>query len=377
MRKILTAILLLLVSTAYAGKYTYQQNGVVTFGWLTSDELALFTQSGTMTRFKAENVYEDKHYMLTKNTVIALVYNSTYYACSPYIRQHLLDQDPYTALPITYANQTQLYNDYSRHLAQVDYMTAHGTTGSTAAPLELNYTHLGAIIRIAAYVPEGKTFTSLTLTARDDTQWFTAEATMNATNNTMTPTATAATATLALDNITVEAGDSLIAYLMTAPANLSENSMQLSLYANDGSALQTYLSGCNIQAGKAYSLSVGRENYFRTPQQTTSGDDDTEEVLSLSLNVEEEITSDDQITTATAYATDFTTDATAKMKAFLLGDVNLDGTVDVTDAVLIINHYQSRTTELLDFNVSDVNGDSVIDVTDAVGIINIYQSRMQ
>lgn len=377
MRKILTAILLLLVSTVYAGKYTYQQNGVVTFGWLTSDELALFTQSGTMTRFKAENVYEDKHYMLTKNTVIALVYNSTYYACSPYIRQHLLDQDPYTALPITYANQTQLYNDYSRHLAQVDYMTAHGTTGSTAAPLELNYTHLGAIIRIAAYVPEGKTFTSLTLTARDDTQWFTAEATMNATNNTMTPTATAATATLVLDNITVEAGDSLIAYLMTAPANLSEKSMQLSLYANDGSALQTYLSGCNIQAGKAYSLSVGRENYFRTPQQTTSGDDDTEEVLSLSLNVEEEITSDDQITTATAYATDFTTDATAKMKAFLLGDVNLDGTVDVTDAVLIINHYQSRTTELLDFNVSDVNGDSVIDVTDAVGIINIYQSRMQ
>ena len=375
MRKILTAILLLLVSTAYAGKYTYQQNGVVTFGWLTSDELALFTQSGTMTRFKAENVYEDKHYMLTKNTVIALVYNSTYYACSPYIRQHLLDQDPYTALPITYANQTQLYNDYSRHLAQVDYMTAHGTTGSTAAPLELSYTHLGAIIRIAAYVPEGKTFTSLTLTARDDTQWFTAEATMNATNNTMTPTATAATATLALDNITVEAGDSLIAYLMTAPANLSEKSMQLSLYANDGSALQTYLSGCNIQAGKAYSLSVGRENYFRTPQQTTSGDDDTEEVLSLSLNVEEEITSDDQITTATAYATDFTTDATAKMKAFLLGDVNLDGTVDVTDVVIVVNHFQNDTTDELDFNVADIDGDGVIDVTDVVGIVNIYHRR--
>ena len=377
MRKILTAILLLLVSTAHAGIYDYQQSGVIAYRWLSSDKFAVFTSAGTLLPHTVKAIDSDKHYATTECEGWAITLHSNYYAGFPYSVDYLLAHSPYTALPITYANQMQLYNDYSRHLAQVDYMTAHGTTGSTAAPLELNYTHLGAIIRIAAYVPEGKTFTSLTLTARDDTQWFTAEATMNATNNTMTPTATAATATLALDNITVEAGDSLIAYLMTAPANLSEKSMQLSLYANDGSALQTYLSGCNIQAGKAYSLSVGRENYFRTPQQTTSGDDDTEEVLSLSLNVEEEITSDDQITTATAYATDFTTDATAKMKAFLLGDVNLDGTVDVTDAVLIINHYQSRTTELLDFNVSDVNGDSVIDVTDAVGIINIYQSRMQ
>lgn len=375
MKKILMAILSLLASTAYAGIYVYQQGGGVSFGWLSADKYSLFTSSGTLMPHTVKNIDIDKHYATTECVGWALVAKNTYYGCYPYSVRHKYSS--YTSLPVTYASQAQATNASTEHLAAVDYMTVHGTTGTTASPLELNYTHLGAIIRIAAYVPEGKTFTSLTLTARDDTQWFTAEATMNATNNTMTPTATAATATLALDNITVEAGDSLIAYLMTAPANLSENSMQLSLYANDGSALQTYLSGCNIQAGKAYSLSVGRENYFRTPQQTTSGDDDTEEVLSLSLNVEEEITSDDQITTATAYATDFTTDATAKMKAFLLGDVNLDGTVDVTDAVLIINHYQSRTTELLDFNVSDVNGDSVIDVTDAVGIINIYQSRMQ
>ena len=63
------------------------------------------------------------------------------------------------------------------------------------------------------------------------------------------------------------------------------------------------------------------------------------------------------------------------MTPFLLGDVNLDGTVDVTDVVIVVNHFQSETTDELDFNVADINGDGVIDVTDVVGIVNIYHRR--
>ena len=301
---------------------------------------------------------------------------ATYYGYYPYTSDYFMNGNVMTALPISYTGQAQTANDNLSHLAAYDYMVTQATTTSTEA--NFTFVHYGSMIRIAAYVLEEKTFTSLTLTARDNAQWFTTEATMNATNNTMTPTATAASATLSLNNITVAAGDSLIAYIMTAPADLSGKSMQLSLQASDGSALQTYLSGCNIQAGKAYPLSVGRENYFRTPQSSApTEDEDTEEILSLQLDIENNEPTDAQITTATAYAPDFAPDASNEMKAFLLGDVNLDGVVDVTDAVLIINHYQARTTEQLDFNVSDVNGDSVIDVTDAVGIINIYQNRMQ
>ena len=230
-------------------------------------------------------------------------------------------------------------------------------------------------MRIAAYVPETKTFSSLKLTTKDNTAWFAEEATMNATNNTMSVTATAPTATLTLNNITVEAGDSLIAYIMMAPTDLTGRSMQMSINATDGSALQTYIAGVNIKAGKVYPVSVGSENYFRIKNDNNGADDDTNEVLSLQLDIENSQPTDNQITTATAYAPDFTPDTESEIKPFLLGDVNLDGTVDVTDVVIVVNHFQSETTDELDFNVADINGDGVIDVTDVVGIVNIYHRR--
>lgn len=373
MRKILTIILMLSLSAAYAGNYAYQQSGKVSFGWQSSDVFTVFSAANTILKVTTKEVSgSDEHYSATEVIGWAFTPNATYYSFYPYSSEHKKYQTPYTSIPVQYTSQAQVSNANTGHLASFDYMAAH--TKSTDDALSFSYTHLGSILRIAAYVPESKTFTSLALTARDNTQWFTAEATMNATNNTLTPTANAATATLSLNNIAVEAGDSLIAYLMVAPANIDGKSLLLTINADDNTSLQTYFKGATMQAGKAYSLSVGKENYFRTPHQSGSGDNQ-EEILSLSLDIEENEVADTQITTATVYAPDFAVDANHKLKPFLLGDVNLDGTVDVTDAVLVINHYQARTTEELDFNIADVNGDDVIDVTDAVGIINIYQRR--
>ena len=54
------------------------------------------------------------------------------------------------------------------------------------------------------------------------------------------------------------------------------------------------------------------------------------------------------------------------------GDVNEDGTVDVTDAVVVINVFLSGNSDSVNFGLADVNKDGVIDVTDAVAIINIF-----
>ena len=209
MRQILTAILLLLsVGAVYAGSYVYQQNGGIVFGWMSSDEFSLFTSSGTIMPHTVKSIdSSDGHYVTTECIGWALEFNNAYYACYPYSVNHKLLHSPYTALPITYINQTQILNDNTEHLAQKDFMTAHGTTGTTVNPIELTYTHLGGIMRIAAYVPETKTFSSLKLTTKDNTAWFAEEATMNATNNTMSVTATAPTATLTLNNITVDGED--------------------------------------------------------------------------------------------------------------------------------------------------------------------------
>ena len=374
MRKILTAIIMLSLGTAYAGNYTYQQNGAISFGWQTSDEFALFSVSGSIMELTVKSINSsDRHYAITEQVGWAFASNATYFGCYPYAVNYLLYHFPYTALPITYNHQTQATNASTEHLAAVDYMTAQ--TKSTSSALSINYKHLGAILRIAAYVPETKTFSSLKLTTKDNTTWFAEEATVNATDNTMSVTATAAVATLTLSNITVEGGDSLIAYIMTAPTDLTDKSMLLTLQATDGSTLQTYIAGNDIQAGKVYPVSVGRENYFRIQNDNSGAGEDTPEVLSLPIEIENNVTSDDQILTATAYAPDFTIDTENEMTPFLLGDVNLDGTVDVTDVVIVVNHFQNDTTDELDMNVADIDGDGVIDVTDVVGIVNIYQRK--
>ncbi len=369
MRKALTIALLFVLQTGFAAIYKYQQSGGVSFEWKNTDVASLFSTSGTIIEISATEVdSSDKHKVCMRNNGWAFVPNVTYYGCYPYSVYYKLAQSPYTALPINYYQQVQEANANSEHLTRVDYMTAQ--TASTSDALSLSYTHLGCIMRIAAYIPEAKTFSSLTLSAKDNSAWFTSEATMNATNNTISATATIAKATLTLNNITVAAGDSLIAYMMLPPTDLSGKSMILSLNATDGSALQTYISGVNTQAGKVYPVSVGKENYFKVSA-TSTDDDSHEEVLSLPVGLEEKKTTA-QITTATAYATDFMPDTENEMRPFLLGDVNFDGKVNVTDVVIVTNHYLKDTTNELDLNVSDINGDNKINVTDVIGITNIY-----
>lgn len=60
------------------------------------------------------------------------------------------------------------------------------------------------------------------------------------------------------------------------------------------------------------------------------------------------------------------------IQTLLTGDANGDGSVDVTDAVAVINAYLSGNNESINVGVADVNHDGVIDITDAVAIINLY-----
>ena len=60
------------------------------------------------------------------------------------------------------------------------------------------------------------------------------------------------------------------------------------------------------------------------------------------------------------------------VQTLLTGDADGDGSVDVTDAVAVINAYLTNNTSGINVGVADINHDGVIDITDAVGIINLY-----
>lgn len=64
--------------------------------------------------------------------------------------------------------------------------------------------------------------------------------------------------------------------------------------------------------------------------------------------------------------------------AYILGDFNDDGAVDVTDAQLVLQAYTDQLAELVSplnewqMKVSDVDGSQAVDVTDAQFILNFY-----
>lgn len=358
------------IMTMIATDFTFGESGKVLVAWNNHDVVGFYTADGNRIRTTVYSldVFDNHKVKLTGNGWY-MTSNAQYYGYYPYSSDYQMNGNLMTALPVSYTNQTQSANDDPAHLAAYDYMVAQTTTTETEA--NFTFTHYGSIIRFACYVPTSATFSSLSISSKAENAIFTTEATMNLTNQTITSTATNKKATLTLSNITVEAGDSLIAYMMMPPTDLSGKSMMLSLNATDGSALQTYIAGVNIQAGKVYPVSIGRENYFKVSAARTTDDDSHEEVLSLPVDLEEKKTTA-QITTATAYATDFMPDTENEMKPFLLGDVNFDGKVNVTDAVKVTSHYLNDTTDELDFNVSDINGDNKINVTDVIGITNIY-----
>lgn len=57
------------------------------------------------------------------------------------------------------------------------------------------------------------------------------------------------------------------------------------------------------------------------------------------------------------------------------GDVNKDNSVDITDAVAVVNAYLANNADADFLTLADMNNDGIIDVTDAVKIINIFLGK--
>ena len=78
-----------------------------------------------------------------------------------------------------------------------------------------------------------------------------------------------------------------------------------------------------------------------------------------------------QTTAITATSTTTTT----TVPAFKLGDVDGNGMIEVTDAVLVLTYYAKSAAGIavtIDSRLADVNQDGIVDVVDAVGILTYY-----
>ena len=55
----------------------------------------------------------------------------------------------------------------------------------------------------------------------------------------------------------------------------------------------------------------------------------------------------------------------------MAGDANGDGTVDVVDAMAIVNYILDKPADNFNEQAADVNGDGTVDVADVVAVMNI------
>lgn len=80
-------------------------------------------------------------------------------------------------------------------------------------------------------------------------------------------------------------------------------------------------------------------------------------------------------TTSKTTATTTTSTTTTTAPAFKLGDVDGNGMIEVTDAVLVLTYYAKSAAGIavtIDPRLADVNRDGIVDVADAVGILTYY-----
>ncbi len=180
----------------------------------------------------------------------ALTPNSQYYAYYPYSQSYKINKNPMTALPVSYKGQTQTENGSAAHLNAYDFMTAQALSEEENCHFDFN--HLGCVLRIECEVRGKQKLKDLTISS--SSKVFADEATMDAVNGTLTPTAYSSTMSLSLDNVTIEAGEHLVAFIMLPAMDLTDKLMTVLLTNAEGKVCSADIRATDIKQGCLYPI---------------------------------------------------------------------------------------------------------------------------
>lgn len=156
---------------------------------------------------------------------------------------------PYTALPHSYAGQRQTANNSTAHLGAYDFMAATAATPESGN-VTFQFAHINSLMYLSYTCPAAETFTELTLSA--DETIFVEDANVNISTAKLTPTKMSKTQTLALDDLSVEAGGTLKLWLATGPQDMSGKTLTATLTTAANTKYINELAGENMESGKAY-----------------------------------------------------------------------------------------------------------------------------
>ena len=225
-------------------------DGGIKVTWASNDTIGIFPNVGGQVEFPIEAGTASNQATFDGGGW-ALKSNSTYAAYYPYSAKNSY----YTNknIQVKYTGQKQTANGKTSHLGKYDYQATSGVTTNSSGYLNFQFKHLGALMVFNLTVPKAGTYTSLTLTSTEKVFVTKAELDISGNEPVLKKASKSNTFTLKLGDIALEADNSVLtAYMMLAPADLSQGSLELTI---DGDRIfTTTLDGHNLEAGKQYTI---------------------------------------------------------------------------------------------------------------------------
>ena len=254
MKKSLSYILFWMLGclSASAASYTFDINKGISFSWQYDDVIGVYTTKGTRIKHWALDVSDGGKAATFSSYGWSLVEKRKYYLYYPYNDSYFKNDTPITNLPITFDGQMQSGNNSLSHIATYDYMIGEGITDDNSADFKLN--HLCSVIRIEYVSPKSAVYTNVALRTTDNVFCRTAE--MNLETQSINPTGKDSYASLRLDRIEVEEGETLVAYLVVAPVDLTGWDVKLAIATEDGDEVKFDVQANELRAGKLYLLNT-------------------------------------------------------------------------------------------------------------------------
>ena len=174
--------------------------------------------------------------------------SSSYSAYYPLVGQFYLDK---TKIPISLTGQAQEGNGSHAHVAAYDYMTAINST-IVNGRVAFDFNHLVCVLHLSITMPQAGKYTKLLLESNEN---LITEGTLDLTDGEVTATKVSPIQELALNNVTLDAGNLVLdAYVVMKAIDLTNHTLTVKVYDEDDNLYEVNsgLGGREFAAGAIY-----------------------------------------------------------------------------------------------------------------------------
>lgn len=234
--------------TQYVGddpmtKTTYVTEGNGKFVWAAGDIVGIISAEGNQMMFPIKEQYYGQDLAMFDGRGFSLVSSSTYYSYYPFQADYLLDA---TAVPISYEGQVQSGDNSMTHLGGYSFTKAAGETPDSGT-LIFQYQNVGSPHRYRMPVIAG---TYIRFILDVSSAKYILAGTINLTSDsiTITPVQSDKEISLDLTNTTMTDGTQLRCWMMLPPADMSDETIRLTLLKSDGTEIVAVVAGRDCPA---------------------------------------------------------------------------------------------------------------------------------